>query len=63
MWLVILIIAIVIGAIWGAASDDGPGAAGGALMGGIGCGYILLRIFLAGLGILFIIWIFGLLFG
>lgn len=44
MWIWI-IIAIIIGAIWGASSsNDGERSAGafsGAIMGGMGCGYIL----------------------
>jgi len=67
MWLTILIIAIVIGAAIGFfGSNDGErgsGALGGAVAGGMGCGYILFQVFLAGLGILFIIWLFGALFG
>jgi hypothetical protein len=67
MWIVLLIIAIVIGAIIGALSSDkgesGAGAVSGAIVGGMGCGYILLQIFLWGLGIFFMIWLFGALFG
>lgn len=67
MWLTVLVIAIIIGAAIGFfGSEDGErgaGALGGAVSGGMGCGYILLQIFLAGLGILFIIWLFGALFG
>ncbi len=67
MWLTILVIAVIIGAVIGfLGSEDGEkgaGAVGGAITGGMGCGYILLQIFLAGLGILFIIWLFGALFG
>lgn len=67
MWLTILIIAIIIGAIIGFFSskdgERGTGAVSGAVASGMGCGYILFQIFLAGLGILFIIWLFGALFG
>lgn len=67
MWLTLLIIAIIIGAIWGALSADkgeaGAGAFTGAVAGGMGCGFILFRIFLLGLGIMAIIWLFGALFG
>jgi hypothetical protein len=67
MWFTILIIAIIIGAAIGFFSSNdgerGAGAAGGALAGGMGCGYVLLQIFLAGLGILFLIWLFRVLFG
>ena len=67
MWLTILIIVILIGAIIGSFSsregERGSGAVGGAIAGGMGCGYILFQIFLAGLGILGVIWLFGALFG
>lgn len=67
MWLTILVIAIVIGAIIGfinsSDGERGSGALGGAVAGGMGCGYILFQLFLAGLGILFIVWLFGALFG
>ncbi len=67
MWLTVLIIAIIIGAIWGAMSSNdgekGSGALAGAFTAGAGCGYILLQILLWGLGIAFMIWLFGTLFG
>lgn len=67
MWLTILIIAVIIGAAIGFFNSNdgerGSGALGGAVASGMGCGYILLQIFLAGLGILFVIWLFGALFG
>ena len=67
MWLTVLIIAIIIGAAWGFLSskdgERGAGAIGGAIAGGIGCGQVLLQIFLWGLGILFCIWLFRFLFG
>ena len=67
MWLTILIIVIIIGGVIGFLSSNdgerGAGAVGGALASGMGCGYILFQIFLAGLGILFIIWLFRVLFG
>ncbi len=66
MWLTILIIAIIIGAVIGFFNskdgERGAGALGGAIAGGMGCGQILLQIFLAGLGILFVIWLFRVLF-
>lgn len=59
--------AIIIGAIWGAlSSKDGEateGAISGAVAGGMGCGYIILQIFLWGLGISIMIWLFSTLFG
>lgn len=67
MWLTILIIAIIVGAIWGFLSSDdgerGAGAIGGALAGGIGCGHVLFQIFIFGLVIFVFIWLFGALFG
>lgn len=66
MWIWI-IIAIIIGAIWGASSsNDGERSAGafsGAIMGGMGCGYILHQIFIFGAGIIFVLWLFSKLFG
>lgn len=63
MWLVLLIIAIIVGAIWGASTSDEGEAGAGAVAGGMGCGYVLFRIFLFGLGIMAVIWLFGALFG
>lgn len=63
MWITILIIAIIIGAILGASTSEKGEAGTGAVAGGMGCGYVLLRIFLVGLGIMGIIWLFGALFG
>lgn len=67
MWLTILIIAIIVGAIWGFLSSDdgerGAGAIGSALAGGIGCGHVLFQIFIFGLVIFVFIWLFGALFG
>jgi len=65
MWIYVLIGAIVIGAIIGMLSSDDStgGALGGALAGGMGCGYVLLQIFLGlvGLWLLFKVgsWLFG----
>lgn len=65
-WLIILIIVAIIGAIFGYASSDdgnrGEGAANGALSAATGCGYILLQIFLWGLGIAIVIWLFSAIF-
>ena len=65
MWIWIIIIAIIIGAIWGASSSNdgerGAGAFSGAIMGGMG--YILFQIFIFGAGIIFVLWLFSKLFG
>ena len=53
MWIWIIIIAIIIGAIWGASSSND----------GMGCGYILFQIFIFGAGIIFVLWLFSKLFG
>ena len=66
-WLVIILVVAVIGAAFGYfTSDDGhrgEGAAQGAFMGAVGCGHILLQLFLWGLGIALLIWLFGAIFG
>lgn len=66
MWIWIIIIAVIIGAIFGASSSEdgekGAGAASGAFAGGmmaIGC---LARLALAAISILIIMWLFSLLF-
>ena len=66
-WLTIIIIVAVIGAIIGYLTSDrdedkGKNAASGALMGAIGCGYVLFEIFITVLGICVLIWIFRLVF-
>lgn len=67
MWFWLIVIAIIGGAFIGwINSDKGEekeNAIGGAIAGGMGCGYILLQIFLWGIGILFMLWLFGALFG
>lgn len=64
---IIIIIAVVaiIGWIYGYLSSGGDvdEAKGVAIGAGTGCGYIILQIFIAGLGIMIIIWLFGALFG
>lgn len=67
MWIWIIIIAVIIGAIFGAVSSEdgekGSGAAEGAFAGGmmaIGC---LVRIAIVAISIFVVIWLFGLLFG
>ena len=66
-WLIIILVVAVIGAVIGFIGSEkgerGSGAAQGALSGAMGCGYLLLQLFLWGLGISFAIWIFGLIFG
>jgi hypothetical protein len=66
MWILIIIIAIIIGAILGALNskegERGGGAFSGAVMGGMGCGYVIFQIFIWGLGIIIIIWLFSKLF-
>ena len=66
-WLIVLIIAIIIGAIFGFFTskdgERGAGAIGGAVAGGIGCGQVLFTIFIYGAIILAFIWLFGKLFG
>ena len=65
-WLIIIIVVAIIGAIFGFFSSEdgekGSGAAGGALAGAMGCGYVLFQLLLWGLGLAFMIWIFRLIF-
>lgn len=67
MWIWIIVIACVIGAIFGFANSDGDNAAGdaagGALAGGCMAAGCLGRIAIAALGIIVILWLFNLLFG
>lgn len=66
-WIIIILVVAAIGGIIGFfGSEDGSrkeGAATGAIYGAIGCGQILLRIFLWGLGILVVLKLFGAIFG
>ena len=66
-WLIIIIVVAIAGAILGfIGSNDGErgeGAAAGAAAGALGCGYILLNLFIAGLSIGLIIWLFTAIFG
>lgn len=66
-WLIIIIVVGVIGAIVGFIFGNGDSRVEDALAAGCtsasGCGYILLRLFLFGLGIWFLIWLFGAIFG
>lgn len=63
MWIWILIIFAVVGAILGASSGDKDGALGGCLSGLFTGGSCLVQIFIWGISIAFIIWLFGALFG
>lgn len=66
-WLIIIIVVAVIGGIIGfLGSEDGSrgeGAFEGAVGGALGCGYVLFRLFIWGLGIAFLFWLFGAIFG
>lgn len=66
-WLIIIIIAAVIcGLIGFISSNDGErgeGAIKGAIGGAMGCGYLLLQLFLWGAGIALMIWLFCAIFG
>lgn len=63
-WLIVIIviaaIVFIVSKLSGESTEDSAAVAGGAAL---GCGYILLQIFIAGLSILFLLWIFGALFG
>ena len=67
MWIWVIIIAIIIGAIGGAlTSKDGKKsqcAFAGAVTRGMGCGYVLIQIFIFGIGIMILFWLFRALFG
>ena len=67
MWIWILIIVIALGGILGYLGSDsnekGKGAVSGAIAGGIGCGYVIFSIFMFGVGIMILVWIFSFLFG
>ena len=62
MWLVIILVFVVIGAIWGASSTDGD-AGSGAMLGGCLAAGCLARLFMAGAVILVTLWLFGAIFG
>lgn len=66
-WLIIILVVAAIGGIIGyIGSEDGSrkeGAAAGAVYGAIGCGHVLLQLFLWGLGIFVVIKLFGAIFG
>lgn len=62
MWIWVIIIGAIIGAIIGLCCNDGD-AASGAAAGGCMAAGCLIRIALAAIGILIILWLFGVLFG
>ena len=66
-WLIIILVVAAIGAVIGFISSNhgerAEGAVQGALGGAMGCGYFLLHLFLWGLGVAFMIWLFGAIFG
>lgn len=66
-WLIVILVVAAVGAIIGfIGSEDGnrgEGAAQGAIVGAVGCGHVIFEIFLWGLGIALVIWLFGALFG
>lgn len=65
-WLIILLIITAIGAVLGFIFSDkgerGYGALQGGCSGAMGCGYILLQLFILGLAIYFVIWLWGVIF-
>ncbi len=66
-WIIIILIVAAIGAVIGfVGSEDGSrreGAAAGAIYGAVGCGHVLLRLFLWGAGIFILLKLFGAIFG
>jgi hypothetical protein len=63
MWVWILVIFAVVGAIIGAAANGKEGAVGGCLAGLFTGSSCLVKIIIAGLSILLVIWLFGVLLG
>lgn len=65
MWIWIIIIAVIIGGLIGFFGSDGDGseAASGAMAGGCLAASCLGRLAIAALGILFVLWLFGTIFG
>lgn len=64
MWIWIIVIAVAIGAFLGFAENGkSEDAAAGAVAGGCMAAGCLIKIAMAALGILLILWLFGVLFG
>jgi hypothetical protein len=63
MWIWVLVIFAIAGAILGALSGDKDGAAGGCLAGLFTGGSCLMQIFIWGISFLILAWLFGALFG
>lgn len=65
MWFWIIVIAAIIGALWGYFSGNGDegGAAAGGCMGAMFAGSCLFRLAITALCIIGIIWLFGVIFG
>lgn len=64
MWIWVILIAVAIGAFIGFAQEGkSEDAVGGAMAGGCMAAGCLLRLAIAALGILFVLWLFSLMFG
>ena len=66
-WLIIILVVAAIGAVIGFLGNEKgertEGAVQGALGSAMGCGYLLLQLFLWGLGLSVLIWLFKAIFG
>ena len=64
MWFWIIVIAVIIGGILGFISSDGDSgeAAGGAMAGGCMAASCLVRLAITALGIIIVLWLFGVIF-
>ena len=65
MWFWIIVIAAIIGALWGyfgGNGDEGSAAAGGC-MGALFAGNCLLQLAITAISIIAVIWLFGVIFG
>lgn len=63
MWFLILLAFVVIGGIIGALSNKEDGALNGVIGGLYVGGSCLLQLFIAGISIFIVVWLFGLIFG